>query len=134
MAEAKHPQVHAQLNYEYFAVVDAELQYLLLSLWSLGIRTHYSCQGESFFKDETLFANRRHRAYVLLERTEKSLLFVSDLLKNFKPLYADRTLWDIELFNREVDDRPQICLRFPNSDIEVFTEYVETLVLAQEPI
>jgi hypothetical protein len=129
MNETRHPQRQIALDGLFWAPVDEQLSYAILGLWKLGIITYYSCQGDAFFKDETQYENRKNRGYILMDRSPVAMLLVSELVKNFKPLYADRTLWDIEFFNRPMDDRQQICIRFPNADIEALTEFIETQVL-----
>lgn len=120
---ARHKQIEV-VGRDGLVEVDIELERVLRAFWLLGINTYYSCQGDAFFKDETLYQNKPHRGYIVMERTTKSISLVNDLMFNLQAIRRARVLWDFEFNNRPIGDRPQICIRFPNCDIPELSSYM----------
>lgn len=120
-------QKHPYLVVEYknrTIELDEDLCELVPLMWSLGILTLYSCQGDKKYKDETVWSNRRLRAYIMMSNTEESLEFIQKLLVTFPVFQPKKKVsWEIE-FDKHRVQGSRICIRFPNSDIPKLIEWI----------
>jgi hypothetical protein len=128
MNEPRHKQI--VVPYKGTRIqIDKGMRVILPLMWESGIDTLFSCEGDAFFKDETVWSNKPHRAYVMMVRNDAAILFVHDLLMHypaFKP--GKKILFDFE-FDRN-NHRTQtrlgrLTMRFPNSDIDPLCEFLD---------
>lgn len=114
-----HKQVEVLHPLEGLIEVDEGLKELLLLLWSKGHETYFSCEGESKYKDQTVWSNKVDgcQAYILMPRTDVNFELVIHVLQNFPAFKNNRKiLWDVS-FDKHKYWGNRICLRFPKSDI-----------------
>lgn len=127
----KYKTKHEQTTTEYngnLIEVDKQMLYILEKMWSLGIETNFSCQGDAYFVDQTEYAGKQHRAYIQMVRDERSLWFVQQLLEYFYAFTADKVSWDISFDRSPLDDENRISIRFPNFDIEMLDQFLGFLI------
>lgn len=108
-------------------LVDTGMAELLHLMWERGYDTNFSCQGKVMFKDQTVWSNRLHRAYISMPRTKKNFDLVQKIMAGFYAFYNNsKILWHIE-FDKHRDQGVRIVLRFPNSDIPKLVTFITNL-------
>lgn len=114
---SKHTQFQVVYDGETLNI-DAKLVPLLRKMWSLGIKTNFSCEGDAFFIDQTHYEARRYRAYIQMKHTEEALFFVQRLLDNHPMFKEAKVSFDLTFSRDPKTDEQRITIRFPHRDID----------------
>lgn len=120
---------HEQVTVEYNGCtiqVDKKMAPLLVLMWSRGIDTEYSCQGDTnLFVDQNCYEADRYRAYIQMPRTSTSMNFIGELVYNSHLLREESVSWLIEYNENPVTKTQRIVIRFPSSDIHKLMDTIE---------
>lgn len=122
----KHLQAVALRETGEVIHVDHKMVELLELMWSMGITTNWSCQGDDMFKDPTHYEAMRYRAYIQMKHDAWSLGFIQELINRFYAFRSEKVLWTIEFNRNPKHGDTRICIRFPQADIGALVAELRT--------
>ena len=132
-SSTKHEQTIVSTPEDVDISIDSNLSELITLLWSNGLITNFSCEGDpvtykkpkNIYNSDDLWNKARDaRAYISMSFDDRSKDLVLSLIDAFDDLGQDfHSMWDFE-FDYHETQGSRVVIRFPHADIPKFVLFL----------